>query len=517
MAYTLLIADDEPLERNALASLAERVAPGSPEIVLAASGTEVVRIAHQRRIDAAILDIKMPGVSGLDAAAELRSVYPDVDIVLLTAFDYFEYAQRAVRLGAFDYLVKPVEDETVERLLIRLAEANSGTSHSVASLEEARRFVETELFDDIVSASSDADRVKTALDLLGIADDSGYIAIAKFDFSHYPFTLETAAQKRTVVARFLRALKAELGQTFRSVLSRAYPGEGYVLTLGEDVAASDVLSTAAVGAGRQSGCAGIFVLCPISDAPTKLNDTCASLRTYLRTLEFSPEPAILVKHLADAREADSQLGFDTLRQEQALLTAVIDRDPEAAASAAREFYRQYAARVPLAELTERCRTLVVFLGQTLRLRTRDTASWRHLYLDDAYPSLQSLQGEFFAAVQTLASRGSESFEEPLGRKMHDYLVANLTQAVALADLAAFCGISTGHCSRTFKRVFGESFSVYLSRLRINHAKKLLTTTDRNIGRIADDVGFRDPAYFAHVFAKIEGVRPKEYRNAHRPA
>jgi DNA-binding LytR/AlgR family response regulator len=135
---TALIADDEPLLRSALARQLARAWPALQVVAQARNGREAVEQFEALRPDVCFLDVKMPGLSGVDAA---RFIGGRAHLVFVTAFD--QYAVEAFARGALDYLVKPVEaarlDETVARLQRRLREAApaAGTDALIEALARA--------------------------------------------------------------------------------------------------------------------------------------------------------------------------------------------------------------------------------------------------------------------------------------------------------------------------------------------------------------------------------------------
>lgn len=106
--YTALIADDEAPMRDLLRARLQAVWPELRIVAEAANGVEAVALGEQHRPDIAFLDIRMPGLSGIEAA---RQLYRQSHIVFATAYD--QYALDAFEQGALDYLLKPV---TAERL-----------------------------------------------------------------------------------------------------------------------------------------------------------------------------------------------------------------------------------------------------------------------------------------------------------------------------------------------------------------------------------------------------------------
>lgn len=104
-AVRVLVADDHAMVREGIRSVLERET-GFEVVGEATNGTEVVPLAEQLQPDVAVLDISMPGESGLVAAARLRMALPDVRVLILSMYDNCEYVLESVRAGAHGYLLK---------------------------------------------------------------------------------------------------------------------------------------------------------------------------------------------------------------------------------------------------------------------------------------------------------------------------------------------------------------------------------------------------------------------------
>jgi two-component system, response regulator YesN len=129
MPYRVLVADDEELERRALERILSSEGPPGIEILEASNGAEAIEAASSAEgpLDAAFLDIRMPGIDGIEAARRLREATPGLPIIFLTAHDSFEYARSALRLRVEDFLLKPASAaEVLDALSRATAEARSG-------------------------------------------------------------------------------------------------------------------------------------------------------------------------------------------------------------------------------------------------------------------------------------------------------------------------------------------------------------------------------------------------------
>lgn len=111
----ILIADDEPLLRADLAESLGRLWPEAQVVAMAGDGIEAIRLAHATRPDVAFLDIRMPGLSGLEVA---RAFSHRTHVVFITAFG--EHALAAFDEGALDYVLKPTDPARLARAIERL-------------------------------------------------------------------------------------------------------------------------------------------------------------------------------------------------------------------------------------------------------------------------------------------------------------------------------------------------------------------------------------------------------------
>lgn len=115
--FTVLLVDDE-IEFREL--LAKRLNKRKLEVLTADGAEEALRLLAARPIDVVVLDVRMPGMSGTDALREIKARLPSVEVLMLTGHAQLDVALAGMELGAFDYLLKPVD---LDALLYRLQDA----------------------------------------------------------------------------------------------------------------------------------------------------------------------------------------------------------------------------------------------------------------------------------------------------------------------------------------------------------------------------------------------------------
>ena len=159
----LLIADDEKLEREALAELVQRRFEREVVLEVAENGRKAADTAVLWGADLILMDIEMPGMSGLDAARAVLAQRPSCRVIFVTAYSLFQYAHEAVHLGACDYLLKPVDPDELEAS-VRRAMRQIETERKLEELAAAQPQPEqTETEEEAEEAPEESENSQTAL------------------------------------------------------------------------------------------------------------------------------------------------------------------------------------------------------------------------------------------------------------------------------------------------------------------------------------------------------------------
>lgn len=159
----LLIADDEKLEREALAELVQRRFEREVVLEVAENGRKAADTAVLWGADLILMDIEMPGMSGLDAARAVLAQRPSCRVIFVTAYSLFQYAHEAVHLGACDYLLKPVDPDELEAS-VRRAMRQIETERKLEELAAARPQPEqTDAEEEAEDAPEESENSQTAL------------------------------------------------------------------------------------------------------------------------------------------------------------------------------------------------------------------------------------------------------------------------------------------------------------------------------------------------------------------
>lgn len=205
--YQVLVADDEPIERKVICKKIRENFKMQLEPIEAINGREAIACYKEHKCPIVLLDIEMPGISGLEAAKSIREMDKNCSIIFLTAFDYFNYAKKAITVKALDYLLKPSSDE---ELVAALEEAIRIADEEMQEIEDAKDDKEESLHRD----NQNLEEVRSSL-----AQES----ILEFIKQHYMYdiSLQDAAKAMNYSdAYFCKLFKQYFGKSFTTYLSQ---------------------------------------------------------------------------------------------------------------------------------------------------------------------------------------------------------------------------------------------------------------------------------------------------------
>lgn len=113
----MLLVDDEDDFRT---TLANRLGLRKIDVTDVASGNEAIDLVRQKSFDVAVIDVKMPGIDGIETLKQIKQLQPAIEIVMLTGHASIESGMEAMKLGAYDYVMKPCD---IDELLIKTGDA----------------------------------------------------------------------------------------------------------------------------------------------------------------------------------------------------------------------------------------------------------------------------------------------------------------------------------------------------------------------------------------------------------
>ena len=512
MKYKLLLAEDEQIERLAMKKIIGMEYQDVYDIYEAENGIEAVDISLKVSPDIIFMDIKMPGMTGLEAAAKIRQTDKDVKIIFVTAYDTFEYAKAAISVKAEELLLKPVD---MEEFLIQMKEwtqqleqerAFKNTSDDKGSI---KRQYEIEFIEMVQKFSCQKEDIEYYLNVLNI-DFSGEVA-AQVDFTtSSDYKMAGNVKKDIITKEFIERLLINIGNdtdrgyNIRIVTGRAESSIKIIFFVEYDKSDMDInLAKSTLQQNvrsildKTSQYMGLRVDIRISDyfesqlkLPTAIYQT--GKHGNAQTDNLVSYPFELEKELTDI------LGQGIFDNTDVLITKI--------SSELSKNFSDNGYKHMVTELYTVVKRAIIQISPDALMSYADK-------LCDEVDDEQSFCHFFNELLEYSRNYTSQHSDrnKMLIQKVKAYVEEHYAEEITLDDMADMIGYSTYYFMKLIKEYLGMSFGDFLTSVRMNNAKKLLLSTNMSISEVGYSVGYNDANYFARVFKRQEKITPSEYK------
>lgn len=520
----VVIADDEVRVCRLVQMLIDWDTLGMKLAGIASNGLEALALVEQAKPNILITDIRMPGCDGLELIERARKISPELEIVIISGYAQFEYAQTAIRYGVGDYLLKPIKQDALNATLKKLAERCQNRLVSFNAIENLRQIkghdlLQGRLLEDLLQnrlAAPTAEQLRNDYDFPA---GTGLFLVYILKMDYEPDAVENAS---------LSVLQSKVAQTLESVLQPLYTvgllqfhqSTGYGVIHFEPQqknavrrALRDCLNQLVAQQFFFGSVEFSLAMGQVVKSPQELPQSMRSARLAIserlvegtgRLLESAPSPSSLrmrqvldkyshgIEHAIDALSADeADKVVDELRHTTAQVPDVRGFELlELVLSAGRLF----AVRLhlsdhsdPLKEFSERC----ALCGN----------------IEQLFECLIRFQRE---QLGFLWKQEENEAIRPI-RIAKQYIQQHYNEPISLEDVCAATGFSVSYFSTLFKKETGEGFSKYLARIRVEKAKSLLQDSNLPVSEVCDRVGYNDLKHFTSTFKKITSLNPGQYR------
>ena len=528
--YSMILADDEPLARRAFRTLIERTFPNIEIAAELTTGQEAVDYVSEHNIDIAVLDVKMPGMDGIETAATILRHKPQTQVFLLTAHERFTFAQRAIDAGVKGYLLKPATASKVEtKISAAIAEINhrklaqESAKTTASKVRGITPFVESRVVAGLSTGERLSGEVKAFLEFLALDYHAGCILCVDF-----------AAQAKDHIGRSEGTRALGFGDVFTRLgcltTDQLYSDITAFIPISRKYVTSEMLQqikwVAEEVHRKIKAVHGVETLVGVGSIEAELTELPNSYAKAIRALSSARLQSPVIHFddkMATQRQRDRR-SIAEYRLEDELLEAVnLEQLEKARVLVTKLSTRIIGSSVSFEEQLERLFPTLILLKRRAAKLSIPIGELSDLVLLDELRSVstpEQLGRRFLArANQMLKEIGTEGDRGPglLLRRAQKFISDHPYSEITLEQVAEAAGVSSQYLSRLFKTHAGERFIDYVTKLRIQEAQRKLVGTDETVKQIGLDVGYTDPNYFSQVFRKLTGFSPNQYRSLHSTA
>lgn len=520
--YKVLLVDDEPIILRSLKVAIPWEELGLTIVGEAKNGEAALQLIQETSPQIIISDIRMPVIDGIALMKEVLPRSSKLIFIFISGYGEFEYAREALRLGAFDYLLKPIDHEELAVMLARarerldrqkeneqlmlsvqtlsllarermLAEFTLGNPRPLQHLKwlenselEEEYFMAVVRLDDYAGLTAKWSAEEKHLWLFAVRNileewslENGALSIFPFYNGEwillFPAAISTG--KRTLGEQLINGIKRYSKLNCSVGISRTTQGIDQLSTVYP-------LAAQALYQRFYSGQAGVFIEEETAAAGSREVK-------YPKELELS-----LIESIR------------TLNLERML--ALFDEMSVFIESQA--LPQQLAERL-IIEMS------VVLYRQFEHLNTHNEWSVESLLsklhgLGTLSDMIEVLKAEFREWLQQSHSTAVREDGRSIIEKVKRYIESNYHKDLSIEEVSEVADLSISHFCTLFKQISGYTFLEFVTHCRMENAKYILQNSTVKVYQVAPMVGYQDPRYFTQVFKKATGKTPTEYREEH---
>ncbi|MFF2088921.1 response regulator [Paenibacillus sp. NPDC058174] len=513
----IVVIEDEDNTRSGIIRLIGKLGSAYEVIGEADNGLSGISLIEELRPDLVIADIKMPQATGIEMLQQLKERGHRHKTVILTGFSEYEYARKALQLGVFEFLEKPI---TAEDLRITLEKVQEELSfQSAAGMPAGNAAAQAEQLLQHLLAREDIDRPL-------LSSYIGQGMSLKENLPLYLVTVYLGKRFDDAAERMLPLVSSLLKPYGRQAVCSVVQDQSLAALVQPDPENSELqryLEDVLVPGVREIDSSAVISFSEL-DEVSQLKpsfDQLAEWRKWFITVEGST--AILNERLMERLQLERRALSYPSTIENKLKMAVSAQAPDDAVKCLNQWLDIcHAGIYDPQHIIDASVRLVSAMLQTVsdlygeRIAFDYQQEWLHPILSSQ--TRKELQSAFAVIARQLTAIRPESNPVPYSmivQKTVRILQERYTDGVTLEEIAAELHITPEYLSSLFTRETGRNFTAFLKEHRIRKAKELLLESGLKMFEIAQRAGYPDPKYFSRVFKEMTGLSPAEYQKLNR--
>lgn len=532
----LLVVDDDSIIRTTFRNIINWEEHDFSLCSTACNGQEALETVRREHVDIVITDIKMPIMDGLSFIETVKKEFPDIKIIVLSAFDDFSLVNKAYKLGASEYLLKmELEAEAVLNLLKKLSleiQKNNELKklqnkreemlfHMENTFEQTKQFLQQKVLKELIYSSYSAGlSEKLQRNKIDISPLSALLLVIKLN-NYYSVEKETFSGGRELlqygVSNVFEELLREQGE---DIYYFGNSPDEYVVIFQDFSTPSEahkLQACACIFSNLQCSMEKCFNIHISGGLSNIVQDENMFKLAYQRAASACEYTFVTGRtQLLNYEDIDLNLSERTIEINKKIILlsdALKSMDEEKILSIIPDM--QICGEDVTVNNLNRVKDFFNFCYYEI------LNSLKEYNLDRSVIELLDQYGEYLCECGSLTEL-NEWLAKVLGsflgdiagnkviNKAKNFLKKHYAEQIRLADLAEYMHISESHLSRIFKKNIGMSFTQYIINIRIEAAISLMNDTNLKVYEIAERVGYQNVEHFSRIFKNITGKSPKEY-------
>jgi len=500
LTFKAIVVEDEKLIRNNIIESITLCDPSFEICASATNGNDGLELIHTLKPDVLFTDIRMPIVNGLVLAEKAKQICPNIQVVIISGYAEFEYAQHAIRLGVEDYLLKPIRTDALKNILSKLKHVLQKNKH-FETKQHLQKIINTESLEDLPCRLADCTNI---LSIVNLGNLCNYV----------PSTLVRSYFNSLWDEVDLGFLPSEDCEAF--VFDELSPNTKFIMfSINNKDKCIELLDSLYDYFKKEFKQIKVHIYYSYYDTLKSLSTQVEDLRLVLRRQLVMDETILMEAALTDSKLPISVLGRDFKTR---LINLINNEDTDLIETEiTTQLDNIIKNKMPQIWIEEYIHQLLKLLQQhTTCMSEAELYHIEYTIFDKmALPlSTLNLSTNFWNSLPVMFNSSVAVENQELITEIKNYLIKNYNSNITLDDIAQKFNFTPSYIIKMYKRSTGETPMKYVIGLRIATAKQLMHDNPAmEVKQISEYVGYFDQHYFSRIFKSITGVSPSEYRES----
>lgn len=531
--FKLLIVDDEIIIREGIQKTISWREYGIEVIGTAPNGVVALEMVKNDSPDIVITDISMPEKNGIELIHDIKLFNKDISAIILTGYDEFEYAQRAIELNVCHYVLKPVDPSI---LLDKVCAIKEEKEIQIKNAQEYQllkdRFhhdlpiIRERFLQNALEGKIDYDDdIEDTMHLLGIGQNKSSFLVSVICIDNFQEIYGNMDKDKKYIDSFkiTSIITNNIPQEFEIHCIQPTPSTYAIIFELEDDVETFVLDYLSEVRRKINQTVNLTITIGIGNFCTSFNDIGQCYDEACEALQYK---VFLGKNqiisINDVLPTGKSIVSYPAKEQSALVTAIKVYDKALGLKSIENIFQalHQNKNLPLLYIQKICIELLIITSRTLdeiginpsTIIGEEVELWKKILFKETLMDLQEFLTDIFTSIFDLFDNQKGIKNRKITEEIKKYITDHYSEKINLSHLAEKFFLSYSYLSLLFKKETGYSLTDYMCMLRVEKAKELLEDPTVKVYEIGYKVGIEDSHYFTRMFKKYTHLSPTQFRD-----
>lgn len=525
----LLIADDEQIVLDGIKFMVEKAFPDIEIVAMVNSGREAIEACQRVIPDIVFMDIKMPGINGIEAIEKIKKRHQDTRFIVISAYEQFEYAKQAVELGVSEYILKPVTPAklkgVLDKVIGQIEEEREQRYREIRNQEKLQKILPVLEHGFIYSLlMNNSEEMIKYQELFEVKKEMAYMMIFEFGEGNQHKDIQNkigiGVKSQSIYTEVQSTMKYKCKcvvgpmiinrmtvMVYEDAFEKEYEQRLEAMTLADQILKS---IKELIGSDIYIGIGSCYPLNKIKNSLEEADNALSKI---------GDENILHINDISEQKPKEKEYTYVEVKDDQMHIVQLVENGQEVLLDKAlNHFFNKIQKEfgnnvVDIQHIITELMVMILSISYKNKLDENEVGYSTYLSELKRHDSFIEVRNWCIRKILYITRKVGSKKEQHVSKvvkKAKDYIDQRYNQEINLMEVSKEVSVSPQYFSKIFKEEMGVSFVEYVRAKRMDVAKDMLKAKTYSVKEICYEIGYNDPNYFSRLFKKLVGVSPTDF-------